>query len=577
MQSIIRILDDTTINQIAAGEVIENPASVIKELVENALDADATMIHIDVEGSGRLLIRITDNGIGMNASDASLCFERHATSKVYKIEDLDKLSSMGFRGEALPSIASIAKVRLISRPRDQEKGTLVEIQGGKILSSAEIPCEAGTSIEVTDLFYNVPARRKFLKSPKSDLLEIQKMVSEIAIGNTLVHFILTSDGDVVLDIPLVATHMDRAKQLLNESIFESMIPFEYEEGDIKIEGLISDPMLHRPNRTGQALFLNQRPVSSWEIAQAVLQGYSTSIPERRYPLFHLHLTLPPSEFDINVHPQKKEVRFCHFSQVKDVVRKGVHQALGQNPNHFLFKEEAPAIPLMNYEPVKNLIPLPLTVKEPVAPTYTAYPNYFEREKIIPIPSLPLKIETPKVIARIPFYILLEDESGFQAVDIQRARKRIIYEKVAASFKNQTVANQLLLVPLTLQLGFMDGNALMNQLEAFNSMGFSIHTEDKTNFTIHGIPSFLREEEVESVLMDMLKAVSNEKDNALIDELSLHVANAAIQHILKEKTVLSEKEAEYLIQELFCCQQTRFTSSGQSIIAKVSWDDLGRFF
>lgn len=573
MQSIIRILDDTTINQIAAGEVIENPASVIKELVENALDADATVIHIDVEGSGRLLIRITDNGIGMNRSDASLCFERHATSKVYKIEDLDKLSSMGFRGEALPSIASIAKVRLISRPRDQEKGTLVEIQGGKILSTAEIPCEPGTSIEVTDLFYNVPARRKFLKSPKSDLLEIQKIVSEIAIGNTLVHFILTSDGDIVLDIPLVATHMDRAKQLLNESIFESMIPFEYEEGDIKIEGLISDPVLHRPNRTGQALFLNQRPVSSWEIAQAVLQGYSTSIPERRYPLFHLHLTLPPSEFDINVHPQKKEVRFCHLSQVKDVVRKGVHQALGQNPSNFLFKEEPPIVPYTNYEPVKNLVPPPLVVKEQAAPTYTAYPNYFEREKIIPIPSLPLKIETPKILARIPFYILLEDETGFQAVDIQRARKRIIYEKIAASFKNHTVENQMLLVPLTLQLGLSDSHLLMAQLKAFESMGFSIQTEDQVHFIIHSIPSFLKEEEVESVLMDMLKAAIDENENVL----SLHAASAAIKHIVKEHKILSEKEAEHLIQELFNCQQPRFTSSGQSIIAKVSWDDLERFF
>lgn len=574
MQSIIRILDDTTINQIAAGEVIENPASVIKELVENALDADATVISIDVEGSGRLLIRITDNGIGMNPSDAKLCFERHATSKVYKIEDLDKLSSMGFRGEALPSIASIAKVRLISRPRDQEKGTLVEIQGGKILSSAEVPCVAGTSIEVSDLFYNVPARRKFLKSPKADLLEIQKMVSEIAIGNTLVHFILTSDGETVLDIPLVSTHMDRAKQLLNESVFESMLPFEYQEGDIKLEGLISEPMLHRPNRTGQALFLNQRPVSSWEIAQAVLQGYATSLPERRYPLFHIHLTLPPSEFDVNVHPQKKEVRFCHLSQVKDVVRKGVLQALNQMPGGFTFFEEVQAAPIqINYEPVKNLVPPPLVIKEKSAPSYTAYPNYFEREKSIPFPSLPLIMETPKILARIPFYILLEDESGFQAVDIQRARKRIIYEKVAAGFKSRSGENQMLLVPLTLHLELSESHLLMAQLEAFNSMGFSIQTHDKANFIIHSIPSFLKEEEVESVLMDMLKAVTEEDENVL----SIHVATVAIQHIVKENKILSEKEAEHLIQELFACQQPRFTSTGQSIIAKVSWDDLGRFF
>ena len=574
MQSIIRILDDTTINQIAAGEVIENPASVIKELVENALDADATVIHIDVEGSGRLLIRITDNGIGMNPQDAKLCFERHATSKVYKIEDLDKLSSMGFRGEALPSIASIAKVRLVTRPRDQANGTLVEIQGGKILSSADVPCVAGTSIEVSDLFYNVPARRKFLKSPKADLLEIQKMVSEIAIGNTLVHFILTSDGETVLDIPLVSSHLERAKQLLNENVFESMHAFEYSEGDIKLEGLISTPLLHRPNRTGQALFLNQRPVSSWEIAQAVLQGYGTSLPERRYPLFHLHLTLPPSEFDVNVHPQKKEVRFCHLSQVKDVVRKGVLQALNQMESGFKFFQEPQSIPVqVNYEPLQNLVPPPLMVKERSAPSQKNYSDYFEREKCILIPSLPLSVETPKMMARIPFYLLLEDESGFQAVDIQRARKRIIYEKVVAGFKSRAIENQMLLVPLTLHLGPSETHFLIEQLDIFKSMGFSVQASDPGTFVIHSIPSFLKEQDVEPVLIEMLKAIQEGDKNVLCDRF----ASAMVQNIVKENKILSEREAEHLIQELFSCQQPRFTSTGQPIIAKISWNDIGRFF
>lgn len=555
MPSIIHLLDDITINQIAAGEVIENPSSVIKELIENGLDAEATSISIEIEASGRHLIRVTDNGIGMSPQDALLCFERHATSKVFKIEDLDSLISMGFRGEALPSIASIAKVRLITRPRDQEKGTLIEIQGGKIISQASVPCEVGTSIEVTDLFYNVPARRKFLKSVKSDLLEIQKMVTEIAFGNVLVHFSLISDGSPVIEIPIASSHLQRAGQILNESIFEEMRPFEFQEGEIKLEGLLGAPTIHRPNRTGQSLFLNQRAVSSWEIAQAVLDGYGTSLPERRYPLFHIHLALPPHEFDINVHPQKKEVRFSHLAHLKDVVRKGVFQALHKSSSIAFEVETPPIIP----KTLPVAYPYPYEPVQPIARERQPLP-YFEREKNLPLPPLSLALQpvTPKVLAILPFYILVEGENGIQAVDIQKARKRIRYEEAMKA--PHKIEKQLLLLPLTLTLSHEERHWLNDNIPHLEKAGFSIDGKE-----INGIPSYLREEEIEPIIHDMIR------------HKSTHIAEAAIRSIPKENRVLTSTEANHLISALYVCQQPHFTHAGQKIVAKITWEDFERFF
>lgn len=547
MPSIIRMLDDTTINQIAAGEVVENPASVIKELIENSIDAEATSISIEITASGRHLIRVIDNGLGMNADDALLCFERHATSKVSKIEDLNRLYSMGFRGEALPSIASVAKVRLLTRQRDQDKGTLIEIHGNKVLTCASVPCEVGTSIEVSDLFYNVPARKKFLKSIRQDFAEIQKMVMQIAYGNPLVHFSLISDKESVLDIPLVSNCIERAKQLLQESIYENMLQVNFKEGDIVIEGLIGEPTLHRPNKTGQALFINQRPVFSWEISQAVAEGYGSSLPERRYPLFHLLLTLPPHEFDVNVHPQKKEVRFCHLEHLKDIIKRGVAKALNQKIHKPLNTEFTYQMP----EPISWGVSESFIKEEP----------YFKKEVEI---SLPLKSTTPFILGILPYYIILEDPAGIQLLDIQRAQKRIFYEEIL--LKKKSFEKQLLLVPLTIKVSEEDSDLLLESHTQLETLGFTLRTLGKGAFIIEAIPPFLKENQIESLLLEMIHTKE-------LDQL----AQVAIQKVEREKRIFLKIEAEHLLGRLFACQQPYFTPSGQTIIARLSYEDMGKFF
>lgn len=549
MRSIIHVLDDITINQIAAGEVIENPASVVKELIENSIDADASFILVEVSGSGRHQIRVTDNGIGMSFDDALLCFERHATSKVNKIEDLDQLFSMGFRGEALPSIASISFLRLMTKQRDESLGTLVEIQGGKQTSAVAVPCDNGTMIEVSDLFYNVPARRKFLNSPKSDLSEIQKIVTDIAFGNPHIHFILKSDGEVLLDVPLAPGCQERAGQLIHEGIFDNMIPFVFQEEGLFMEGLIGDPSLHRPNRKGQSLFLNKRAIVSHEISYAVLEGYGTALPENRYPVFHIHLELPPHTFDINVHPQKKQVRFSHLFHLKELIRKGVFEALNREcKKAFSFSDVL--------QP-----PVAAAYEMPAAPLVFAKKNmvseYFDRETNVPIPSLPVVLKTPAILAIFPCYIFLENENGLSIVDIQKARKRILYERILT--KKGKKEKQLLLVPVVLPFD----KELKMRLSEFEEMGFSFDQEG----ACIAIPPFLKEDEIESVLQDLLEG----------KDLDRHLAEKAIRHLVRDHKILLQKEAEHLIQELFACQQPVFGPLGERIIAKVAWEDFGRFF
>ena len=339
MSSKIRVLPEDVINKIAAGEVIENPASVVKELVDNSIDAGADEIVVEISSGGRQLIRISDNGCGMIADDALLCLERHGTSKIRDIDDLFSLSTMGFRGEAVPSIASISKFTLMTCPKaegDQpqmREGTMVIVEGGKILKACPAVRDPGTTIEVKSLFYNVPVRRKFQKSPAYDTGEILKIVSLLALANPSVKFQLISDQKMLLSTslakgkPFQEMFNERIISVLGADYLDDSLAVFNEKGEYRLEGVIGKPSHTRPNRTGQHLFLNQRPIWSTMISHAVREGYGTMLPTQRFPVFALHLTMPGDLVDVNVHPQKREVRLRHEQEIKQMVIGAVSQAL----------------------------------------------------------------------------------------------------------------------------------------------------------------------------------------------------------------------------------------------------------
>lgn len=555
MPSLIRKLDDTLINQIAAGEVVEHPASVIKEMVENSLDAGATSIFIEVRGSGRQLIRITDNGSGMGEEDALLAFERHATSKIASIEDFDALASMGFRGEALASIASVAKVCMKTCLADAKMGTLVQIEGGAFSKASAVPCDKGTSIEVTDLFFNIPARKKFLKSPAQDGLEIQKTVIQLALANPKVHFQLIADQELVLDAPSASSSLERARQLLHVEMVDGMQPVTHAEGDFQLEGLIGSPSQHRPNKTGQWLIINGRAVSSWVISQGVLEGYGTLLPERRFPVFVLHLTLPPSLVDVNVHPQKKEVRFRHESLLREFVQKGIQKQWEKKPLFQpVFIEKAPP-PTPSWSRPISFAPLPTVVKEPEKI------SYFEERAPSPVPN---------IIGTSSFYTFLDahplgsqEGEGICILDLRRARARILYEQILESQKGRLQERQNLLIPMTFPLSKEE----MLQLPKLEELGFTIK-KGKGCCIVEAIPLYLKDHEIEAIIKELL---NEDKDVDLAKRLALKVA------MREKRAKIDSEHARLLLKTLLACQQPYFSPRGEAVFGWIPHDELDGYF
>ena len=379
MTSKIRVLNDQTINKIAAGEVIENPASVLKELVENSLDAGATSICVEIQEGGRQLIRVSDDGCGMSSDDALLCLERHATSKIREVEDIEDLLTMGFRGEAIPSIAAISKLTLLTSSLHEEgkkgEGTLIVVDGGRLLTCSSAPRSRGTTIEVKSLFFNVPVRRKFQKSPAFDSQEILKLLGLLALAYPSVQFELISDQKTLLKTPLSPSLLSfhellgrRLECVLGKEYSSGILPLQFQQKPYELEGYIGSPSSHKPNRTGQHLYINQRLVFSPLIASAVREGYGTMLPNHRYPIFLLHLRMPGSLLDVNVHPQKKEVRLRQEFQLKEMVIQSIQMSLRQEQRHLSPIQQGP---LSQKKPCQLLL-----FGLPMPPFYPQVPNPF---------------------------------------------------------------------------------------------------------------------------------------------------------------------------------------------------------
>ena len=326
----IRILDKDTINKIAAGEVIERPASAVKELVDNAIDSGATEVRIEVEKGGKKSILVRDNGCGMSRDDTLIAFKKHATSKLMKIEDLDSISTLGFRGEALSSITAIAKVEILTRPPEELAGTKVVVHGGKVQESSNAGTAPGTVVHVKDLFYNTPARQKYLKSDRTELAHITDVVMKLALANPEISFTLLSDGKPVLRNPASSKLLNSVVNLLGPETARSMLPVESEEGEVVIRGCISKPELTRGTGDQLFLFVNTRPVTSKVVNAAIRLGYYTKIPKGRYPVAVLSITLDPQDVDVNVHPRKAEVRFSREKEIGNAVTAAVEKTLSEH-------------------------------------------------------------------------------------------------------------------------------------------------------------------------------------------------------------------------------------------------------
>jgi DNA mismatch repair protein MutL len=634
--SSIRILPDDLVNKIAAGEVIERPASVVKELLENALDAGARRVTVEVEAGGKRLIRVSDDGCGMSHDDALLAFERHATSKLKKVEDLLAIATLGFRGEALPSIASVSRLALETRLADRSAGTRIEIHGGRMLAAKEVGCAPGTQVTVRTLFYNVPARRKFLRSETTELGHVASLVTHYALAHPEIHFVLKSGTHTVLDAPAVASLPERAFQVLGRSGMEELIdlgeftaplptarpdtwfaaePAEPEPaGIITLRGFVSRPAVQKASANTIYVFINRRFVRDRILLNALREAYRHVLPARAYPMALLFLELPPHQVDVNVHPQKIEVRFRHQSFVHDFVHEGVRQALaasrplasfaparaaGAPPRPPWTGEErraawraappprpAPlpeAIPLAADAPPEPLELEPMRVppqeqRLPFSPTAPPPPTAVAARQPIGLPSA-ADLANLKPLGQVAnSFIVAVNESGLWLVDQHVAHERVLFEGHLRARGAGAVEGQRLLTPVVIELTPAQhalGERLREELEA---NGFELDAIGPRTVAVKAAPAGIAAGGVERLLREIFDTAEREARQVSLEALREQIAASVACHAaIKVNMPLTPDKMAWLLGALAKTESPATCPHGRPIVLQYSLRDIQRAF
>lgn len=559
MSTTIQVLPDETINKIAAGEVIENPASVIKELVENGVDAGASRIIVEMSGGGFQEICVSDNGKGMNREDLLLCLERHATSKIRKAQDLHSVLSMGFRGEALASIASISKMT-VTTCQKQEAHTLYA-EGGKIRSIREAARNPGTTVQVRSLFYNVPARRKFQKSVRSCQSESLKMLTKLALAHPFLEIKCLADGKEVFS-SFMKRLDDREKvtravieKVLGPSFLEGTSRVAFEDKGCTVWGWIGAAHQTRKNRTGQYLFINGRAVISPQMTRAIYEGYGTRLPSNEHPTFVLHVTLPTEWVDVNVHPQKKEVRLGEDNQIEGVIRQGVFQAL------------------QGFE----ASPEPREIPSPVSWSAGYEPTFQLREEETDLPPLLPSLMLP-VIGLYAHYLLLDaDEKGVLWVDLQAAEARLCFEALLEHFEGKGEM-QTLLFPVTLELRGHEKASVDMHLKTLHEMGVGIRPFGENTFVVDAIDPHFEEEKIAPLIHELLDVLERFGDTKHVEkEKQKKLALTALRFARSQKSGYTLEQARTIVRQLFKTDTPLQGPTGKPIGVYFSSDDIKKHF
>jgi len=583
----IRILDDEVANKIAAGEVVERPASVVKELVENALDAGATRIHVEVEDGGKALIRVTDNGCGMSAQEAVLALQRHATSKITAAEDLAAVRTLGFRGEALPSVASVSRLTLLTRPRGELEGIRLEAEAGDIRELEAAGAAEGSVVTIRDLFYNTPARLKFLKTTRTELGQVCDVLTRAALSHPQVSIRLTADGTESLDAPGSADALNSITALFGADLARELIEVRYERPGLSVTGHVSRPPYSRPTRSGHHFFVNGRSVRHRSLTHAVDEAYRASMPSGRFPFVCLHVEIDPAIVDVNVHPTKAEVRFLRDWEVHRAVLEAVRQALGA-------PGAGPAMPLarqqtLRPEDLKHGSWLPdATPQDPFAAADPgAGPAAVAKHATAPMvqPSFP-DLHTPteplRPIAQLwDSYVLAEGAEGLLIIDQHLAHERILFDRLRAVEEGGQAASRPLSTALTLQLSHREAVAADELLPDLTRLGFALDAFGRDAFLVRAVPDFVRpggellalRELLDDLLTDR-QAGSAAPRPSVTDRL---VASTACRAAIKKGTRLGAEEVRRLLDELAQTTNPHSCPHGCAISVQLTFRELLKRF
>lgn len=582
----IHVLSELVANKIAAGEVVERPASIVKELVENSLDAGADQIEIEINHGGKSLIRVADNGSGMTASDAQLALQRHATSKIEKAEDLDHIASFGFRGEALPSIAAVSRFTLQTRATDAASGTELVVEGGSLVKAKECPTATGTVIEIRDLFFNTPARRKFLKQDTTELGHILDIVTCLALANLQVRFVLSSGGKAVLDLVPTKELSVRAVAILGDDWAKQTLPIRGEIPQAKLSGLIGKPTLASGNRAQQFLFINRRWVKAYGLSYGLQAGYHGLLMQHQFPAAILFLELNPQYVDVNVHPTKQQVRLSHEAMIKTLIERTVADALkdsGDLVPSFREKEEKPSAsfqaprfqePTFGFEKRSMAHEAPLKVAEAVVAdvvTRNVYARPFEIGKGLRI---------TRVLGQVHrTYILAETEEGYVVVDQHAAHERVAFEALMANFESERPASQGLLMEEVLELHPRQVEILRKKLPFLSKLGFEIELFGERAFVVRGLPAILKDENPVTIIKQFVDEEETGKTQTGLKGAQEDVAAmiACKRKSVKAADPLTLPAMQGLLEQLARCKNPFNCPHGRPSIMKYSLTDLEKQF
>jgi DNA mismatch repair protein MutL len=530
----IRVLSDDLANQIAAGEVVERPASVVKELVENSIDAGATLIRLDIEGGGKKKIRIMDNGMGMAPEECLLAFSRHATSKISRFEDLESIQSLGFRGEALPSIASVAKVRCTSARSESEGGKLIVVEGGELVEQKDAACPQGTTLEVAQLFYVTPARSKFLKGDSTEFSHITQVVTQQALANPHIQFHLTHNGrEVINTLPTDQLHY-RIAELFGPDLAKSLLEVEAQSGDYQLRGFVSSPVYTRSSRNAQYCFINGRFVRDKVILHATQQGYSHLLPKGQHPAMFLYLTMDPKLLDVNVHPSKAEVRFAFQQDVHQFVAHAVRAALEKNQQVDLTTaRDETDIPLQepshSYKPRPNYQPPQWTSSPSVQGDLSQSLRTMLRPDAESTQQVTWFDKAPTPVSNLIYsefeplgqldrsFIIMQGKQGILVVDQHVAHERILYEQFCAAAKNRKVEVQKLLFPLPIELSAEETEVLTPHLTRLLDLGLELESFGKNEFLLRSVPAILKKGDHEKLLRETIESLPKDAHDDVLNE------------------------------------------------------------
>ncbi|TVZ55115.1 DNA mismatch repair protein MutL [Lutibacter sp. Hel_I_33_5] len=599
MSDIIQLLPDHVANQIAAGEVVQRPASVVKELLENAIDAGATSIKLLLKDAGKTLIQVIDNGIGMSGTDARLSFERHATSKIKSAEDLFNLSTKGFRGEALASIAAIAHVELKTKQESEELGTQLKIEGSKVISQEVVSTSKGTSIAVKNLFYNIPARRNFLKS---DTIETRHIIDEfqrVALAHPNIAFLLHHNNNEVYHLK-ESNCRKRIIGIFGAKMNEKLVPIDEKTDIISIEGFVAKPEFAKKKRGEQFFFVNDRFIKSSYLNHAVVNAFDGLLDTNHHPSYFLYLTVPPNTIDINIHPTKTEIKFDNEKALYAIIRATIKHSLGQYnvapvldfnrdatlDTPYSFKQQKVTTPKItvdpSYNPFKNddkEVYHQQNYKKDIGSWDVLYSNIEPEVKTEQAELFENKTitEAKKTIQIQHKYLLSAIKSGVVLINQSLAHQRVLYERFLKSITVSEANSQQLLFPVKISFSSQEIETIYTIKSELENAGFVFEEFTKESITVRGIPTSILESQITQILEQLLNDINLDIPEASFSHFDVMAKSFAKTLCIKTGAVLSEKEQENLVNDLFSCKEPNTSPFGKNTFKTLTIKEIDAIF